>query len=275
MDSVFEALNAGYGRGETDRTLFPTRFADYNGVRGELAADFGATEAVWEWHSNDVGLIAMSDGVAFARTTATLLGKNLPDEVEKQLFLQTYRVLAFEPNRLVSLAPIPGSPVRSLVETSAAATLPDLAVKAAKRVVRIHEPALAERLHYGLTGERHEVHGVSHEVTGSGAVLARAASAIKGDEADLVVAGVASGTRDELDEGLTQLVAAVRDREANLVLVVRGRDSDRVAIVQGPGKRLVEARKAEPARLFSTLLDLLEISTSGERAASLIEADRP
>lgn len=276
MDTPFEALDAAYGRGETDRSVYPTRFTDYFGVRGELAADFSANSPVWEWHGDDVGLIAMTDGVAFARTATALLGRNLPDDVEKQLRMQTYRVFAFPPERLVSFAPIPGSPLRSLVEAGSSATLPELAVKAAKRVVRIHEPALSERVHYGLTGERHEVHGVSHEVAGSGAALDRATAALREDEADLIVVAVASGAREELDEGLARLIGAVRERQAHLVLVVRGRDADRVAIVHDRQVRPADAPKAAPpARLFSTLLDLLALGAPDEQSApSLLAADR-
>jgi 2,3-bisphosphoglycerate-independent phosphoglycerate mutase len=96
VDTAYEAIMASYDAGKTDEFVEPVRIGDYDGIKGQFAADFAAKEPKWEWWGEEVGFGFNFRPDRMREISAMLSRRNLPPEVDEWLKDRGKNVYAFD-----------------------------------------------------------------------------------------------------------------------------------------------------------------------------------
>lgn len=142
---LLEALEVGYGAGQSDHDFRPTRIFPFRGVAGDLQCDFAAKTPVWEWTGKDVALLALREGAPQTRLASILTRRGLPADVAERVTVRGRAVITFEPDRIASLTTLPGFDVaRALPAWPIVAPGDALAMEPGLRFASV-EPAALDR----------------------------------------------------------------------------------------------------------------------------------
>ena len=95
FDDVFEALRWSYEEGKTDEFVEPARLGDYDGMKGDYVAAFGAQPLVWEWRGEEVGFGFNFRPDRMRELSAMMIRRNLPPETLSMLVQREKPMTAF------------------------------------------------------------------------------------------------------------------------------------------------------------------------------------
>jgi 2,3-bisphosphoglycerate-independent phosphoglycerate mutase len=93
--TAYEAVAEGYNRGQTDEFIEPVRIGDYEGLKGNYCAEFGAENPIWEWRGEEAGFAFNFRPDRLRELSAMLTRRNCPPEVEEFLTDRGKPVTAF------------------------------------------------------------------------------------------------------------------------------------------------------------------------------------
>ena len=151
--SVDHPIEDNYNVGREDVGMPPVRLGDFDGITGDLRLDFPAPpgappEPQWEWRSDDLGMIISSRGDHMERLLRVLTRSGLPDHVADMVTVRGRPVCAFSASTLMSLVPMRGVDLKTLLDTRSPHSLVEVCQAAGKRCARVLDAEHAACLLY-------------------------------------------------------------------------------------------------------------------------------
>jgi len=242
-----EAIGSFLRGGGGAPSMPAVRVGGYRGARGSLEAEFGAAAPVWTWRSEDVVLVAVSQPRRLFGLVSLLIGSELPEEVAQRISFRGRPVRAFHPARVAATAPIGSLPVLPAVETTANASLVQIAASRGKRCATISDPRCAVLGTFTFDGDRALPEGLAVDRRVDDAPVEAAIELLgAASSPDLLVV---TAEAPSSSASLAALFEAV-DRQRGAFVVVALEPS--VAVIAGLDPSLSEGGEGTPsARLFA------------------------
>jgi len=262
-ERIDDALEENYAFQRDDVAMPPARIGEFAGINGDLRCEFppppdAGPIPLWEWRGDDLGMLVSTRGDQLDRLLRILTRTDLPEEVAKLVTLRGRPVIPFDAASLVTLVPMRGSKVPSLLTTAPPTEGLFAAMTAAKkRSLRVFDAAHAALATFSFDGDRNMGTIVDGEVDAA-AALEKAARAVSEGALDFVLVAAKHAPLDELAQAV--------EARAGALLVVSPASISLVANGIAAG-----ALSAGTFRdVFATVLDLVAVSDSSSGARSLV-----